>query len=285
MTEIRTELSTKMGIFAQCWNDAIAAFPHFGLVVPLLPLLVAEAAWLVALASFPHPPLDALLVPAWVAAGGDLAVHYPDAYAWLPRVASWGVPFLVLATGVPGLVVTVAKYPAALQGERPAEGTGAAARARIPTAWLASLPGALLGGGGLVAADLVAGPPASPLDSLARDLFSLAFLTFGLLGSSLFAYALPAVVLGGVSARTAWERSLSIASRYLGISAGFVLAGFLFSFPLRVDPAILRGLFRMVSPESMLAVAAFGLLGAAVGAWLLAVTTTRLYLHRYGVEK
>ena len=63
--QVRSELSTKLGIFVQCWNDAWEATRMPVLFLALVPLLAADAVWLFLLSTFPRPPLDTLLVPAW----------------------------------------------------------------------------------------------------------------------------------------------------------------------------------------------------------------------------
>jgi hypothetical protein len=284
MTEIRSELSTKVGIFVQCWQEALDGLRHPLLLVPLLPLLVAEAGWLAMLATFPRPPLDLLFVPAWRAAGGEVALHYPDAYAMLPRVAGWGAPLLVWLAGVPGLAVVVASLPAVFRGERATLSAERGGATRWPTAWLATLPALVIGVVALVAADMTQGPARRTVDVLARDLFGIAFLGVALALRATLAYALPGVVLGRLSAGAAIARSASLSVRYLGVSAGFVVGEALFAFPLRIAPEVVLGLFDRLPPESAFVITGIGLVGAALGAWFFAATTTRLYLHRHGVR-
>jgi len=285
MMQVRSELSTKLGIFVQCWSDAWEATRRPVLFLAIAPLLLVDAIWLLVLGTFPRPPFDALLVPAWRIAGGEFALHYPEALAALPRIVGWGIPLVTLVAGVPGLVLIVAVLPAVFHGDPIEWSRVRAARSRIPAAWMASLPTALVSSFALIAADAAAGPAASPVDALARDAFGLAFLGIGLVARALFAYAVAGVVLGHLGPGAALARSVSISSRYLGITLGFVVGASLRALPLRMTAPALRGLFEVAPPEIAYLVAAAGLLGAAFGSWFLMVTATRLYLHRHGVER
>ncbi|MCA9751462.1 MAG: hypothetical protein KC591_04675 [Gemmatimonadetes bacterium] len=276
----RTELETNVGMFSQCWSEAWHALrPRF--VLAMLPLAAIEAIWLWALSTFPRPPLDTILVPAWYLLAGEPALHYPEALAALPRIAGWSMPLLVWLFGVPTFVYVLPRLPAVFLGQ---SADSSRARGGLGAAWIATLPGALAGTFGLVAADAAAGSPTSPVDALARELFALAFLGVGLVARMLFAYALPSVVLGGLSPARAWRRSVEFAVRYLGLSSAFVLVEVLFALALRVPPAFLLGLFERTFPGLGLWVAGIGLLGAWLGTWFLLAATTRLYLHRFGVE-
>lgn len=283
MIPIRPEFGNKAGVFLQCTYDALGAIRRPKAWAFALPMLLLAGGWLFVLASFPRPPADFALIPAMRGVGGDLALRYPEAFAYLPRIASWGAPWVVWLVGVPLLAHWVRSLPFEFSDSDP-DRMPEAPRPSVGAALFAMLPVAMVSSFSLMAADLLYSASADPREEFIRAILQVGALGFGILGRMLLAFTLPAVVLGTLGFAAAVQRSASLCARYLGITAGLIVTETLLSAPLRLSPFSLMGFLDQLTPEASFWITGFGLLGAVLGSMFLAAAGTRLYLHRYGMQ-
>jgi hypothetical protein len=256
-----------------CVVAATRAMRVPGIAGPLAVWALLRGALAMWLGTFPSPPWNAAS-GLWRLAGGEGALHFPEAYAALPRVLGWLDPLVEMAIGVPMLVLALRALPRAIDPQRTPPASGLPWRA----AWLAAAP-AVLGAGTLLAFSDRLGQMASGGDVM-RGTAIVAALSL----RALLVYALAAVVLGGCSAREAIRRSVTLSSSGLGQALSFVIVGFLFTIPWRFDPTYLASTFWSVMPEWMAPWAAIGSVVAVVAHWITQGAAARWYLHVHGEE-
>ncbi len=253
-----------------CVGAALRALASPSVFLPLLIWIVARSALAIWLGGFPHPPRDQL-AGLWVLAAGTGALHFPEAYAALPRVLIWIDPAVEFLIGVPVLLLAVRALPRVLDPDEPA-----ADAPPLGAAWLASVP-AVLGGGALLAlSDRLAGLPTG------GAAFQAAAVVASLCLRALLLFALPALVYGRRSAAGALSRSLGLSSGTLGETLSFVILAFCLTLPWRFDPMFFASTFWSVTPEWMAPWTAIGSVATVLGHWIAVGAAARWYLHVYG---
>lgn len=267
-----------LAIAVRCAEDAFRALVRPSALAVLAVPFTANLAWLGALSLFPRPPLDRAVPRVVTLLGVEQATHYPDYYAYLPRLLGATLPAVEILVSLPALVVLTAALPSLLHRGRWCRGATRAGLSRLGTVYLACGPAlassALFG----AAAWRITGAG----EGGALAMASLGAETVGLALRAAFLYALPAVVVGGLGAGGAIARSVVLAVELPGPTAAFVLFEVLLRLPLRLDPTEGLRMFNRVPPEATMLI----LVGAALSASLAAGVTTacasRLYLHRHG---
>ena len=274
-------LQQEAGLALRCAQDAFAALKQpiarrvVGLVV-LGKLLVVAALW-----TYPHPPVGPYLAPVLRAIGGADGPHYPSAYACFPRALAMLDPFLDLALGLPWLVLLLAVLPALLGDWAARDTAQARAVARFPTALLASLPGVIVA----VSAAAVGDRVGVMMFGMVGMAVGLAVFATGIALASVFAYAVPAVVLGGESLTSALYRSVETAARFPRLTVAILFVEAVVVGAFRPAPRVVQLAFEPLNPESVFVILS---LGGVVIAGLEALRVAvfgRLYLHAWGGER
>jgi hypothetical protein len=248
---------------------------------PLLGIVVAGRVAAVALvAAYPGGPLAGVVRSLLVAIGNEAALHYPDAYAALPRVLATLDPLLGLLLVTPGLALVAGALPALLSGRGRSPTVLFRAGARIPAATAAAAPLALVAAVVPRIADGVSSTLFGAVGLLASAAVAVAALALG----GLFAYALPLAVLGGASPLAAWARSVGLAARFPRVTLATLGLEALLVSRLHPAPDEVAGLFETLDPEAVpwllgLAAPALALVEA-----LRVATLARLLLHAQGTE-
>jgi hypothetical protein len=247
------------------------------------PQALVAGTFLAALANFHRAPISAVLVPVVRALAGDDAAHYPQFYVELPILFdSLGALAhgFISALGWTAFLVAVPD----LFGHEEPDGGDAWRKARrlLPRVWAVTVPLALLQ---WVAALVVLGLERGSLGESPRMMSVAQFAAFAVvsLAQILSAYALPAIVLGGLSASRAWARSWSLSTHHFLITTGFVLAPRLLEIPVRRAIEEIPSFWESVDPESV--VGALALLAAvSIAATLVSLgALARFHLHKFGL--
>ncbi len=274
-------LLSKTGVFVRCAGEAWRVARRPDVLLAMLPLLLAEWGALAWVASFPHPPWGDLWAPLYRAAGGEIALHYPDSWAALPLVFSWLDRGVVWLAGSFAFAGTIALLPGAFLGEPFAGGRAFRVGAsRGGAALVASLPVLLIGGAAIVAMDRIGATalpviPMLPVDSM----FAIGMTAIDWGARSLLAFAVIAVVRGNHGPLSAIGRSITFASHHFWTTVGLLVG-------VGIPAALLRGFrgdpsarFGKEAPEMAALWVAAEVFLAWVG-WIVWVgATTRLWLH------
>jgi hypothetical protein len=272
----------KSGILVRCILEAssLLANPRsFGFFLPQITL---SGFLLLALASFHRLPLSIGLVSLVRTLSGEDAVHYPQFFMDMPKIFDTIAGVVNAAVSSIGWTAFLAATPQLFANERP----------RSADAWrkawqrIASIEGVVLPVAvvhtwcAIVVAQLGRGHMAdSPrmMTLAASSGFAVVALA-----QILAAYALPAVAIGGLSARQAWVRSWHLATRNFGITAGFVLGPRLAEVPVRMIAAGLPSWWSSIEPETIVPVWGGFVLVSVASTMVTLGSLSRFYLHRIG---
>jgi hypothetical protein len=227
-------------------------------------------------AAYPGGPLGGAIRPLLQSLAGDAGLHYPGAYAALPRALATIGPWLGLALTWPGLTLLLVVMPRVLRdgGER----RGVPSFGLFARAILAAAPFALLSGAVPVLQDRV-GAIAVGVAGLAA---TWAVGALGLLMTSAVAHAPPGAVLGRMGPGAALGASFSMAAQFPWLTAGVLLLEGAGLALLRLSPPVVGALFDRIPPETVLVWLAFGALLSGLLAAFRVATFGRLFLHVHG---
>jgi hypothetical protein len=271
-------LLARVGIFVECWRQALLSLRRPFPFAILLGLFAIQAALIAALESFPRPPIGSALIPVFRAAGGERALHYPGAFEILPRVYDWLDPGILFLAGTFFSAWVAAALPEAFLGDRLRfAGSLRLGIVRTPAAWGALLPGFVVWGAAPILADTLPDVSRGPVPF--REVFGLLLLLVEVGARVLLAYAIPSAVLGGLSSVDAFRRSIVLASHRLWTTLGFLVVSGLPALMLRRWRGDLPLDFTYDDPEIALVWIWRTAIAGLIGTYFLIATTTRLYLH------
>jgi hypothetical protein len=281
MTRPSPVLLARSGVFLKVWLEVLSAFRRPHALALLLPFVIVQGLFVAALWAFPRAPFGALLKPLFLAAGGEAALHYPDAYAVLPRVFLWANAGLFFLVGSACVAAAAAALPRVFMKRRPCLRSAVTTTLRrLPRIWGASLPFLVMVGGAMIVADLVTAANVSA----AREgtALALGIRTSAIVLHALLAYAVIAVAIGDLSVGQAIARSFHLATRNFWTTLGFVVATSALLVPvawLERDPATW---FHAFGPEVAFAFLVARVVLSVLATYLLVAACTRLYLHWFG---
>jgi hypothetical protein len=251
----------------------------------LLPQVIVSGLLLAGLASFHRAPLDAAAAPLVRALGGQEAAHYPEFFVALFAIFETLSTVANAFLSSIGWVAFLAATPELFQDE-PVDARGAwrAARAAIARTWAVTVPVAATGVGSAVVFEALSHGTMGESPRIA-SLAGLAVFGITVLVQTLAAYALPAIALGDLPAGSAWKRSFGLATRNLGLTAGFLLAPRVVEIPFRHVIAELPNWWETVDPETVVPIIGGWALASAAATLVSLGALARFHLHRYGVHE
>ena len=274
-------IGEEAGLALRCGEDALFALRHRAAWEAVGLVLAGKMIAILPLLAYPSGPFARAMDPLLRAVGGDVALHFPGAYAAYPRLFSLMDPAGSLLFAMPGFALLVTRLPRILAGrDDPRAGTGEVL-AKLPAVLLVALPGTVLG----ALVPLIAHGLAETIFGFVGMVADAGLAAAALALEGLLAYAVPAILLGGAGPGAALVGSAKLAACFPRVT--FLLLGVeaIVLTLLSPSPTAAGLWFETVPPEVVPLALGLGAVVLTLVESIRLMMFARIWLHSHGAGR